>query len=61
MNAAELQQIKKSWKNTMRKKQLGLVQKESAKNVGLGLADIISLQYALNVKKILRYKTDLLF
>ncbi len=61
MNAAELQQKKKAWKNTMRKKQLGLVQKESAKNVGLGLADIISLQYALNVKKILRYKTDLLF
>gem|GEM_PF-5293227 len=36
MNAAELQQIKKLWKSIMKKKQLGLVQKENAKYVSLG-------------------------
>jgi hypothetical protein len=30
MNVAELQQIKKSWRNTMRKRQLDLVKKDTA-------------------------------
>jgi hypothetical protein len=53
MNVVGLQQIKKLWKNIMRKKQLGLGQKEIAGFVALDLADITNQIHALNVKKIL--------
>jgi hypothetical protein len=36
MNVVELQQIKKLWKNIMKKKQLGLAQKENAGSASLG-------------------------
>jgi hypothetical protein len=36
MNVVELQQIKKLWKSIMRKKQLGLAQKESVNFARLG-------------------------